>query len=109
MTGGSQAAGGLGRTPCLSGRIIIGIFSRCDGIRVPVNPQTCWKKRKKVGALTNPLLNKGNPPKLFPQSVSEIAGRCGKKDWLLPAFPDFFRAFSATGKTRFDALFAMMF
>jgi len=38
MTDGSQAVGVSGRTPFLSGRIVTGIFSRCDGTRAPVNP-----------------------------------------------------------------------
>ena len=109
MADGSQAVGVSGRSPYSCGGIVTGIFSRCDGIREPVNPQTCRKKRKKVGALSNPSLNKANSPELFPQTVSEIAGRCWKKGWLLPAYSNFFRTSSATGKTRFDALFAMVF
>ena len=93
MADGSQAVGVSGRSPYLCGGIITGNFSRCGGTREPVNPQTCWKKRKKVGTLANPSSNKANSPELFPQTVSEIAGRCRKKGWLLPAFSDFFPHF----------------
>lgn len=37
MTDGTQAAGGSGRSPCLSGRTVTGIFSCCDRMREPVS------------------------------------------------------------------------
>ena len=55
MTGGSQAAGVSGRTPFLSGRIITGIFSRCDGTGQPVNPQSCGKSGKCLAKLQMPV------------------------------------------------------
>ena len=51
---GSQAVGFSGRRPIYQGRIVTGIFSRCDGLRAPVNPELLRKKRKKYDGLAFP-------------------------------------------------------